>query len=62
MSFQYGIRMDSSSTCSVKCIGILRLPEEDNQDNKTFYVKMTIEGFFTHKGEDKDLFAKRRSR
>lgn len=59
MSYQYGIRMDNESHCSVKTISTLRLADEDEQEDKTFYIQMDIEGFFSFKEMDKNLLLKK---
>lgn len=61
MSYQYGIHVSNEKHCAIKCIGILHIPEEDDKDDKTFFVKLTIEGFFSYTDADKDTLRKQGS-
>ena len=56
LSYQYGIRIEDETHCSVRCICSLFLQEEENTDDKSFYVEVVVDGIFTHSDmNDPDL-------
>ncbi len=58
LSYQYGLGNNNFPKCTVEATAVLSLVEEENQDDKTFFVKMSMAGAFSCESQDKELLRK----
>lgn len=58
LSYQYRLVNNDQSECTVEATAILSLVEEEKQDDKTFFVKMTMAGEFACENEDGEFLRK----